>query len=149
MAMSCFAARSESTCATSSMRLLRFSSTLWLFTNGSSSTRSMLVGDDLGLEVGRQLPEHGAAFLVGCHQLAGGRTRRGQEQPAVEVGGRDVEMQPGGQNAAAQLVGIVLQRNDQDAGALEYVLAGQVTACCERERLGVAHRGLADATVSE
>ena len=33
-----------------------------------------LVGDDPGLEVDRQLPEHSPAFLVGCHELAGGRT---------------------------------------------------------------------------
>ena len=58
-----------------------------------------------------------------------------------------MEMQPGGQDAAAQLVGIALQRDDQDAGALEYVFAGQVAACCERERLRIAHGGLADATV--
>jgi hypothetical protein len=107
------------------------------------------VGNNLGLKIGRQLSMDGATVLVGRHELAAAGAWRGQEQPFVDFGRRDVEMHARGQDAAAQFVGVVLERNDQDAGALEHVLAGQVAAGCERERLRIAHRSLADPAIAE
>jgi hypothetical protein len=44
-----------------------------------------LAGDDAGFERVGQLATHGLALLVERHQLAPGRSRRSQEQPALQV----------------------------------------------------------------
>ena len=83
------------------------------------------------------------------HQFPGGASRRREEEPTVEFISGNAVMQPRGEHAPTQFMRIVFQRDDQHARALENMLAGQVAAARERERLQGAQRGFSDASGAE
>ena len=105
---------------------------------------------DRCLDVLREVAlDHLAGAGAERHQLPGSAAGRREEEPAIKLFGGNAVMQPSGEDAPTQFIGIVLKRDNENAGPLEDVLAGQVAVARERERLQAAQRGLADAAGAE
>ena len=126
--MSCLAARSVSTCTTSSMALLEFSSTEWLFTNGSMATISILRLMMTASSVSANVRGSVRPLIVEHHQFAATLSRRGQEQPAFEFARSILWCSAAARIRRFNSSAIVFERDDQHAAPLKYMFAGEQSA---------------------
>lgn len=96
-----------------------------------------------------RVPRRVRPFFVEHHQLAAGGSRRGQEQPVAKLGPFDLVVQRRRQDASAQFLGVVFERDDQHAAALKYVFTGQGISGRERQVLRITQRRLAGAAIGK